>query len=110
MRHAGVAIEPHIICAGLIAALTGVAIRWVVRARHRALYQPAFQLGVLVLIQIALGLLTIRDRNQVLLTVAHVICGSLTLASACVLTILAFRGTRLPTLAQTPAVAKGFVA
>ncbi|MCZ6533115.1 MAG: COX15/CtaA family protein [SAR324 cluster bacterium] len=80
---------------GAVLALTVVGgVVWQVLARHRKeplLLRPALGIGVLVILQAALGGLAVLTQLDLLLTTLHVVNGSLLLGTAGLLTLRAAR-------------------
>ncbi len=107
LRHGVLDFQPHTAGAFVVAGLVG----WVVvRATHlpeqRPLQRLALSLGILIIVQIALGVISLLLRQtqeaaaavptQILvwITTLHVAAGALALGISWVLTLLAFRRTR----------------
>lgn len=65
------------------------------RSRRPGLQRTATLLGSLVVVQIALGALTVLSRKDVALTTAHVVVGALVLGSSLVLALQSRRTVRL---------------
>lgn len=97
-RHGAAGIEPHIAGAIVVAVIVGLTIWRAVRTSGRDSYlkRPAIGAGVLLVLQIALGVLAYLARlasadapqpvePMISLTVAHVVVGALTLITVLVL-------------------------
>lgn len=103
-RHAVLGVLPHVFGAVVVAALGFATVAQVFQLRHSDLHllrRPAALVGVLVLVQILLGLGSYlvkyaRERVQPLpldvsITSAHVACGALLLAASLVLVLRVHR-------------------
>jgi cytochrome c oxidase assembly protein subunit 15 len=99
VRHAGVALVPHIVGAMAVAGMTGW-IAWRVirdRFRHQPLIGATATLLACLVGQLALGVLTLLHRDHVVLVTAHVAVGALLLAASWALTLMALAAPRLVT-------------
>jgi cytochrome c oxidase assembly protein subunit 15 len=103
-RHSALGIIPHLVGAAVVAVLVvrSVSRVWQCRARPAQLRRSAWLLGVLLALQLFLGLgayvtrLAAADASQpptdmVVLTVAHLAAGGLLLATSVALTLYAHR-------------------
>jgi cytochrome c oxidase assembly protein subunit 15 len=92
--NAGIAVHfAHRVGAVIVAgSIAGLAFYVAARQRaRRELVRPAVLLCVLVVVQIALGGLTVLSRRDVWINSVHVVCGALVLTTSLVLTLRCWR-------------------
>jgi len=89
LRHSGGGLVPHLVCASVVAGMVGWIV-WRGRRGVRRLFRVATGLAALLVVQFALGVFALWQRDNAVITTAHVAVGALVLASSCVLTVQAF--------------------
>jgi len=107
LRHTGRALHLHLLGAALLFFTTG----WVTVRSHRAsetpsgLVEASRRLGVLVVVQLGLGMTALGHRGHVGVVTAHVAVGALILAQSVALAWQVWRGTTPKPSAARPTVA-----
>ena len=117
LRHQALDVIPHLLWAAVVSVLGGwVVVRCMRISEQKPLQRLATILGLLLVVQILLGLVSYLTRSthvghpslnpvMVWTTTLHVATGALVLGTSWVLTLLAFRRLRAPL--RAPALAPG---